>query len=49
LLLLLSSVTDVIRTKLDYRSFSDRPVAWEDKLAVLDAGRMAGTGMNTQH
>ncbi len=45
----MSAVSDLIRTKLDYRSFADRPVSWEDKLAVLEAGRMAGTGMNTQH
>jgi len=44
-----SAVTNVIRTKLDLRSFSEREVPWEDKIMILDAARMAGTGMNTQH
>ncbi|MEM0445083.1 MAG: nitroreductase family protein [Nitrososphaerota archaeon] len=45
----LSSVTNVIRTKLDVRTFSPKEVSWEDKLAILDAARMAGSGMNSQH
>ncbi|MEM0481675.1 MAG: nitroreductase family protein [Nitrososphaerota archaeon] len=45
----LTSVTNVIRTKLDVRSFSQKEVPWEDKISILDAGRMAGSGMNSQH
>jgi nitroreductase len=42
-------VTELIRTKLDWRSFSDRPVSREDVIAILDAARWAGSGKNTQH
>ncbi len=45
----LTSVTNVIRTKLDVRNFSPKDVPWEDKISILDAGRMAGSGMNSQH
>ncbi|MCS7146459.1 MAG: nitroreductase family protein [Nitrososphaerota archaeon] len=45
----ITSVTNVIRTKLDVRTFSDKEIPWEDKLIILDAGRMAGSGLNSQH
>ncbi|MEM0381810.1 MAG: nitroreductase family protein [Nitrososphaerota archaeon] len=45
----LTSVSNVIRTKLDVRNYSPKEVPWEDKLSILDAGRMAGSGMNSQH
>lgn len=45
----ITSVTNVIRTKLDVRTFSDKEVPQEDKIMILDAARMAGSGMNSQH
>jgi nitroreductase len=40
---------ECVTTKLDVREFSTRPVAADVKGKVLEAARMAGTGMNTQH
>ena len=40
---------DCIATKLEVRRFSSRAVAGEVKLAVLDAGRLTGSGINLQH
>jgi nitroreductase len=40
---------DCIATKLDVREFSDRPVPTDVKRAVLEAGRLTGSGMNKQH
>jgi nitroreductase len=40
---------DCIATKLDVRGFSDRPVSADIKLAVLEAGRLTGSGINLQH
>ncbi|MCS7142288.1 MAG: nitroreductase family protein [Aigarchaeota archaeon] len=38
-----------IKTRLDVREFSDQPVNRDDVIAIIDAGRMAGSGKNTQH
>src|SRR5881397_4448962 len=38
-----------IRTKLDIREFSSGDVSQEIKLKVLEAARLTGTGLNTQH
>jgi nitroreductase len=38
-----------ILTKLDVREFSSKNVPASVKLKVLEAGRMAGSGMNVQH
>jgi nitroreductase len=43
------SVSEIIRTKRDIREFSSQPVSKEDKLAILEAARMAGSGLNSQH
>ena len=40
---------DCIRTKLDIREFSPEQVPDEIKLKVLEAARLTGTGLNTQH
>jgi nitroreductase len=40
---------ECVATKLDVREFSTRHVSADVRLKVLDAARMAGTGMNTQH
>ena len=40
---------DCIRTKLDIREFSFDDIPQEIKLKVLEAARMTGTGLNTQH
>jgi nitroreductase len=40
---------ECIRTKLDVREFSDRPVSDEVKLQVLEAARLTGSGVNSQH
>src|SRR5262245_44214704 len=42
-------VLDGIATKLDVREFSSRLVPAEIKKSVLEAARMSGTGLNTQH
>jgi nitroreductase len=38
-----------IRTKLEVREFSTRDVPSEIKLKILEAARLTGTGLNTQH
>jgi nitroreductase len=38
-----------IRTKLDVREFSSRPVPDDVKLKVLEAARLTGSGINSQH
>lgn len=40
---------DCIATKLDVREFGPQPVSSEIKLKVLEAARLTGTGLNTQH
>ena len=40
---------DRISTKVEVREFSDRPVSSDVKLKVLEAARMTGSSMNTQH
>lgn len=42
-------VFDGIATKLDVREFSSQDVPSEIKQSVLEAARMTGTGLNTQH
>jgi nitroreductase len=42
-------VFDGIATKLDVREFSPQAVPPEIKQSVLEAARMTGTGLNTQH
>jgi nitroreductase len=41
--------SEAVRTKLDVRDFSDRPVPSKVKLAVLEAGRLTQSGVNSQH
>lgn len=43
------NVADAVRTRLEIKDFSDKQVAFEDKVAILDAGRMAASGLNSQH
>jgi len=38
-----------IRTKIESRNFSPSPVSDEIKKQVLEAARLTGSGMNTQH
>lgn len=40
---------ECIRTKLEVREFSTRDVLSEIRLKVLEAARLTGTGLNTQH
>lgn len=42
-------VFECIKTKLDIREFSDRPVPNEVRLKVLEAARLTGSGVNRQH
>ena len=42
-------VFDGIATKLDVREFSNLDVTPEIKQSVLEAARLTGTGLNTQH
>jgi nitroreductase len=42
-------VFDGIATKLDVREFSPRDVPSEIKQGVLEAARLTGSGLNTQH
>lgn len=41
--------TEAVRTKLDVREFSEKAVPSEVKLAVLEAGRLSQSGVNSQH
>jgi len=41
--------SEAVRTKLDVREYSDRPVPMRIKLAVLDAERLTQSGVNSQH
>ncbi len=43
------NATEAVRTKLDVREFSPRPVPREVKLAVLEAARLSQSGNNSQH
>ncbi len=43
------NVTEAVKTKLDSREFSDRPVGPEIKRAVLEAARLTQSGVNSQH
>ena len=40
---------ECIRTKLEVREFSTKDVPSEIRLKVLEAARLTGTGLNTQH
>ena len=40
---------ECVATKLDIREFSSKEVPREIKLKVLEAARLTGTGLNTQH
>ncbi|HME18730.1 MAG TPA: nitroreductase family protein [Nitrososphaerales archaeon] len=40
---------ECIRTKLDVREFSAKPVSDEVKLKILEAARLTGSGVNSQH
>lgn len=40
---------ECIRTKLEVREFGTRDVPSEIRLKVLEAARLTGTGLNTQH
>lgn len=42
-------VFDGIATKLDVREYSPQAVSTEIKQSILEAARMTGTGLNTQH
>jgi nitroreductase len=41
--------SEAVRTKLDVREFSEKPVPNKVKLAVLEAGRLTQSGVNSQH
>ena len=43
------NATEAVRTKLDSREFSDRSVGPDVKKAVLEAGRLTQSGVNSQH
>jgi nitroreductase len=40
---------DAIKTKVEVRQFSDKPVPSEVKSKILEAARMTGSSSNTQH
>jgi len=40
---------ECVRTKLDVREYSDRPVPAEVRMKVLEAARLTGSGVNSQH
>lgn len=42
-------VTDAVETRLEIRSYDDEPVDAETRRAVLEAGRLAASGHNSQH
>lgn len=42
-------VADVVETRLEIREFTDEPVEDRTRRAILDAGRLAPSGKNTQH
>ena len=41
--------TEAVKTKLDIREFSEKPVPNTVKLAVLEAARLTQSGTNSQH
>lgn len=43
------NVTEAVKTKLDSREFSSKPVGQEVKKAVLEAARLTQSGVNSQH
>ncbi len=43
------NATEAVRTKLDSREFSTRPVGPEVKKTVLEAARLTQSGVNSQH
>ena len=43
------NATEAVRTKLDIREFSEKPVPDSVKIAVLEAGRLTQSGINSQH
>lgn len=43
------NATEAVKTKLDSREFSPKPVGQGVKLAVLEAGRLTQSGVNSQH
>jgi nitroreductase len=43
------NATDAVRTKLDVREFSQKPVPLDVKKAVLEAARLTQSGTNSQH
>ncbi|MCU4740889.1 nitroreductase family protein [Natronoglomus mannanivorans] len=44
-----TSVTDAIETRIELRDYADDAVDDETKRAILEAGRLAPSGKNTQH
>lgn len=40
---------ECVATKLDVREFSSKKVPFEVKLKILEAGRLTGSGVNSQH
>jgi nitroreductase len=43
------NATEAVKTKLDVKEFDRRPVGREIKKAVLEAGRLTQSGVNSQH
>ena len=43
------NATEAVKTKLDSKEFDSRPVGREIKKAVLEAGRLTQSGVNSQH
>ena len=43
------NATEAVKTKLDVKDFDSRPVGKEIKKAVLEAGRLTQSGVNSQH
>lgn len=43
------NTTEAVKTKLDVREFGTKPVGASIKIAVLEAGRLTQSGVNSQH
>jgi nitroreductase len=43
------NTTEAVKTKLDVREFDTKPVGADIKMAVLEAGRLTQSGVNSQH
>jgi nitroreductase len=43
------NATEAVKTKMETKEYSKKPVPAEVKMAVLEAGRLTASGVNSQH